>query len=373
MRTFDNVMQDLKLRKVTNSLLGTLYQTSKVPGKEVLLVRHFDNALSSDFVMPYADLIQAAQKWIEQHPELSRLVWIDQPTEVGSDFIARRRHIYHNNTTEAFADNDDPIESPSELNQIYIAWKNAIKQPVNTWDRIIVRVLERSIIIPSNNTYFNYETGQFVVIEPSLTPEDVMQWATLMQVRSFKDIQQSLALVTFAASPLGTLYYNSHAFGRDMLLVRHFDSDLPPKYAIAYSDLIWSIQDWIQQYPDIAQILRIEQPLEVGKDFIARKWHFFNMSNSIGAYNQNKNSIHTPPEFFKLKHSFDQIVSTLNNTQDDIFIRILHKTLFGSSEKAYFYYGTRRFIVAEPMIKPEDVIEWANLLPEGTYRRTPQD
>src|SRR5687768_5523789 len=79
-----------------------------------VMVRHFDGDLPAMLVGPFADLVQAAQEWIEHHPELARLVRVEQSSEVGHDFIARPYHIYYG-SLNAYTDWEDPPEPPEEL------------------------------------------------------------------------------------------------------------------------------------------------------------------------------------------------------------------------------------------------------------------
>ena len=180
MRAFDEIKQELELKRFIGGSIGTIYYNPYTPGRRQVNVRYFDAELPPRFVKAYADLISAAQRWIEQHPDLSRLVWIDQPFEIGHDFIARKHHRYFNNTTSAFADDEDPIEVPPELEQMHQAFRTAASRPATPQEQIIIRVLEQSLIEPSGKTYFDYDTEKFVVAEPHLTPDDVIQWSDLM-------------------------------------------------------------------------------------------------------------------------------------------------------------------------------------------------
>lgn len=181
MRTFNEIQQALGLKRLLGGPLGTMYYIPYVPGREQVNVRSFDSELPPCYVNAYADLIGAAQRWIEQHPQLSRLVWIDQPCEIGRDFIARKHHRFFNNTTSAFADDEDPIEVPPELEQMRQAFRAVLGQPSTAQEQIIIRVLTQTLLEPAGKTYFDYETQRFVVAEPHLTPDDVVQWFELMK------------------------------------------------------------------------------------------------------------------------------------------------------------------------------------------------
>jgi hypothetical protein len=102
MRKFADIELELQLMKFTDSANGTLYCVPVSPGAPRLVVRRFDRALPPSLVTAYARLITDAAVWIAADPELAKLVRIEQPTEIGSDYIARR----HMNATSRCVSGD---------------------------------------------------------------------------------------------------------------------------------------------------------------------------------------------------------------------------------------------------------------------------
>lgn len=115
MRTFTDLQQERPLKKFLRSPLGTLYYTPFTPGTSQINVRHFDSALPPTLVGAFVDLLQATGIWLVQHPTLAQLVQLEQPTEVGVDFVARPHYHPFNATTAAYADWDDPPDPPAAL------------------------------------------------------------------------------------------------------------------------------------------------------------------------------------------------------------------------------------------------------------------
>lgn len=183
MREFADIQHEPGLKRFSDSLLGTLYMIlddSQVPR---VMVRHFDNELPPTLVEPFADFVHATQQWLERHLELARLVRVEQPSEVGRDFIARPFHVYYTSTS-IYEDWDNPLESPEELEQMRSAFGAAIGKSADPQDVIIETVLARSLLEPTGKTYFgdsemDKSEGQFIVVEPKLTLEDVECWAAL--------------------------------------------------------------------------------------------------------------------------------------------------------------------------------------------------
>jgi hypothetical protein len=180
MRAFAEIERELGLKHFLASPLGTLYFVPYAPGGPRVIVRRFDGQLPPVFAGPYADLIRAAQEWVEGRPELERLIRIERPTEVGADFVARPHHTYYT-SIDAYTEWDDPPKRPPELKRMRQALRAALAQPADEGEEILGRVLARSLLEPTGKTYFHEGEGRFIVVEPKLTREDVERWAALSE------------------------------------------------------------------------------------------------------------------------------------------------------------------------------------------------
>jgi hypothetical protein len=180
MREFVDIQQELGFRKFLDSPSGTLYMVLSDRGLPTKMVRHFDRDLAPTLVKPFADLVQALQQWIDRYPELAALVKIEQPIEVGRDFIARPFHIVHA-PIDAYETWDDPPEAPEELDTMRRAFRAIIAQTNQPKDALIAAILSRSLLELTSKTYFNEGTEQFIVIEPKVASEDLQQWSEQLQ------------------------------------------------------------------------------------------------------------------------------------------------------------------------------------------------
>ena len=178
MREFADIRNEPGLTKFISHPLGTLYMVLDTSGVPRRMVRHFDQELPTTLVKPFADLVQAAHQWVESRPELSRLIQIEQPVEIGRDFVARPYHLYYSSTDDYF-DPDDPREPPDELEEMRNALRAALGKAANQSEGIIENVLARSLLEPSGKTYFKEAEGKFIVVEPKLTRDEVERWAAL--------------------------------------------------------------------------------------------------------------------------------------------------------------------------------------------------
>ena len=180
MRKFNEIQQELGLKEFLLTSLGTLYYIPSAPGTPRVRVRYFDSDPLIVLVKPFVDIVQATQEWIEHRPKLASLVKVEQPIEVGYDFIARLHHIYCT-STETYVNWDNPPEPPEELEQMRTIFRKEIGKSNNPKDILIETVLAKSLLEPSYKTYFAERKGQFIVVELELTPEYIQQWHALSQ------------------------------------------------------------------------------------------------------------------------------------------------------------------------------------------------
>jgi hypothetical protein len=178
MRKFSDIRRALALEEYLWSPLGTLYFNPGAKRASRLIVRHFDRELPVALVGPFVDFIQEAQSWIEQHPSLETLVRVEQPVEVGGDFIARKHHAYHTDISH-YTGGEDAPEAPPELAQMREAFRTSMKGDKNPRESLIAKVLTRSLLEANGKTYFNDDEGRFIVVEPKPTLEDIQHWARL--------------------------------------------------------------------------------------------------------------------------------------------------------------------------------------------------
>jgi hypothetical protein len=180
MRKFADIERELHLMKFTDSANGTLYCVPVSPGAPRLIVRHFDRDLPPSLVTPYARMIADAAAWIAADPELARLVRTEQPTEIGSDYIARR----HLNATslDAFLETDpeeDPPEPPPELSRMQARFKELTKLAKSAREALLTSILGRSILERSQKTFYDEEAEQFVIADPTPTRDELERWNAL--------------------------------------------------------------------------------------------------------------------------------------------------------------------------------------------------
>jgi hypothetical protein len=177
MRDFATIERDLKLDRFISTALGTLYVADDGRGVPRLMVRRFDGDASPSLIGPFVDIFRRSQDWVDGHG-LAGLIRIEQPTEVGVDFVARPYHIY---TTSLWSFDEDsrPPEPPPELAVMRKKLRQAIGKSSDPRDTILERVLTRSLLEPSAKTIFTTREDRFVVVEPKIAPADVQGWSTL--------------------------------------------------------------------------------------------------------------------------------------------------------------------------------------------------
>lgn len=180
MREFADIERELHLMKFTDSANGTLYCVPVAPGAPRLIVRRFDGDVPPALVPAYASLIAAAAAWIATDSELAALVRIEQPSEVGREYIARRH--FNATSLDAFLETDpdeDRPEAPPELARMQTRFREHANAAVGAREALLAQVLARSILERSLKTFYDYDAEQFVIADVKPTRAELERWQAL--------------------------------------------------------------------------------------------------------------------------------------------------------------------------------------------------
>jgi hypothetical protein len=180
MRDFADIQRELALRPFLDSANGSLHYVPDAPDAPDLLVRRFDRELMPAMIPTYVDLLAAAQRWIAADPELAQLVRIEQPSEVGRDFIARP---YLNATSlDAYLagdPEDDPPEPPDELPPMQAGFRVRIEAANGPREELLTTILARSLLAPTHKTMYIPAESRFVVVDLKPTQAELERWREL--------------------------------------------------------------------------------------------------------------------------------------------------------------------------------------------------
>jgi hypothetical protein len=180
MREFADIERELHLMKFTDSRNGTLYCVPVAPGAPRLIVRRFDGEVPPSLVPAYAGMITAAAAWIAADPELAKLVRIEQPTEIGREYIARRH--FNATSLDAFLETDpdeDPPEPPPELYRMQARFRERTKAASDAREALLTSILARSILERSLKTFYDHDAEQFVIADLKPTRAELERWHAL--------------------------------------------------------------------------------------------------------------------------------------------------------------------------------------------------
>ena len=117
MRKFEQIKKELNLKKFLHSELGTLYFIPAKQDAARIMVRYFDKTLPPSDINTFVEIIRSVKGWISQYKELSDIVEVVQPIEIGIDFIARPHHTYYV-SLRSYDDKEDGIDPPKEFEQL---------------------------------------------------------------------------------------------------------------------------------------------------------------------------------------------------------------------------------------------------------------
>ena len=176
MRSFLDIESELGLRKFLSSELGTLYFVPSSPGSPRVIVRYFDSKLKPKSIANFAHMLKFCQDWVAEFPLLSDLVRVEQPLEIGIDFISRNHHTYYT-STDSYVEEHNPVEAPPELEIMREIVLESMKSVGDEKVELIKKVMKRSLLEPTNKTYFNSSEMKFIVVEPKFLASEVESWA----------------------------------------------------------------------------------------------------------------------------------------------------------------------------------------------------
>lgn len=178
MRRFDDISRELGLKRFCDSPSGALHFIPRAPDEAATMVRHFDGALPPSVIPAYAALAAAAQDWLARHPGVGALVRVEQPLEVGEDFVARRHHYYHVSLASYDPSDDEARPVPDELHALRRAF-TAARGHGDARDALIEEVLARSLMTWTAKTFFEGAEDRFIIVELAPTAGELARWDAL--------------------------------------------------------------------------------------------------------------------------------------------------------------------------------------------------
>jgi hypothetical protein len=173
---FAEVRRRFRLAKYLSGELGTLYLTPCLPEVGYLLVRQLDSKVVPELLPAYVGLVRDAQQWIERYPSVAALARIQQPIEVGCDYLIWPKYPY--TPTSNYYDLDDPAPPPQEWALLFAALGDA-PPPATPHDALVASVVRRTFMEPNVKVYFHGDEGRFVAVDLYLTHSDVSARAQL--------------------------------------------------------------------------------------------------------------------------------------------------------------------------------------------------
>jgi hypothetical protein len=179
-------------------------------------------------------------------------------------------------------------------------------------------------------------------------------------MRHFEDISSQLGLKRFLDSPSGTLYFVPQVSEDIATMVRRFDGSLPPSSIPAYVDLARAAQAWIERDPELAWRIRIEQPIEAGADFVARRHRYYYVS--LSSYDpEDDDAPAMPDDVPALRASFTAARRHTTDERDRLLEDVLTRSIMTATGKTYFDGAEGRFVIVELAPTADELARWAAL------------
>ncbi|KAB2906967.1 MAG: hypothetical protein F9K40_05570 [Kofleriaceae bacterium] len=179
MRKFIDIQRELDLVRFLESEHGDLYVPRATDGPPII-VRQFQRTIPSRLVGTYARLLAACQAWIEHDSALAALVRIEQPVEVGEDFLSRAFISATSLASFLSSDaDDDPPEPPEELSTMQTRFRELASTASTPHERTLTAILARSLLEPTYKTVYSMREERFVVADLKPTVAELEELAAL--------------------------------------------------------------------------------------------------------------------------------------------------------------------------------------------------
>jgi hypothetical protein len=175
MRTFADLRASEDLIRADDLELGPVYwtRTGERPGGRV---RVFDGA---DDRATYVAMHEHAHLWI--HRDYEHDAWwvidVDEPVEVGSDFVVMPRRI--GNTLASFVSTDDPADPPERLAELRALVPKLVAAASDAADQLIAGIVASRVAGPDTNTIFVWADQRFYIQDLAPSREELRAWRAL--------------------------------------------------------------------------------------------------------------------------------------------------------------------------------------------------
>ncbi|WP_147469303.1 hypothetical protein [Corallococcus sp. AB045] len=97
---------------------------------------------------------------------------------MGSDFVARKHHLYGVNLA-SYTEWDEPPAPPPQLARMQKAFRRSLGKSTDPRNMLLEKVLARSLLEATAKTYFDDDEERFIVVDLKPTADEVKRWAAL--------------------------------------------------------------------------------------------------------------------------------------------------------------------------------------------------
>jgi len=175
--------------------------------------------------------------------------------------------------------------------------------------------------------------------------------------QKFSDIEKKYQLRRFLRSSRGYLYIYGSTL-KDMMMIRHFNGELKPKYTQVFAEIVEMINQWVTSHKLLHEYVEVELVREVGEDFIILP--FRKNYSSLGAIEQWDDDL-IPEELEIMRNILRSEIGNPGNEKEKIIEEILVRSLLEPSGKTYHNDLINKFVIIEPRITQEHLEKWSKI------------
>lgn len=190
MKTFEELKKEINLIIYLNSEFGTMYYIKDVPAEKDVIIRHFDQEVSPEFISLYVQIYKEVQNWIESKPSINEFVFMPNLVEIGKDYLIRPFHVYLR-SNDRYIDDYEPIAPPANyygmINNISYELSNELPENydeenyIYNEENIIHRIIRKSLLGCTAKTFYDDDIEKFIIVEPKISLTDLEEWKRIVE------------------------------------------------------------------------------------------------------------------------------------------------------------------------------------------------
>lgn len=393
MRSFIQIKKELKLWKPTvyPDYAGERYGFQVDDSAPIREVCYFPPPLTKNHVLSFVEIIEAFDTWVADSG-LSSFLVVEQPAEIGVDFIALK------NNKPTFLIPVSLLKSTNKYPKLKGIYDSIVPVVQQQWELlsnggnqgILKRVIEEAIFSSHSESYINDRSHQIIACEHMIFKSDVLNWELGVQPESpSKEASTQVVIKTSEAKinsftkalksfevfretyEFSAPKRKSNSVGDDYIYpeprseelfeirsARHFKPPYNHHSVLTYVAIVTAFEEWIKQ-SGLFETIAIKEIAEIGTDYVAfynDRYSWFESTLNLEGSDvllANQKGYHNAIPI--VQQEWEKLDESGN---EGILKNVIKRSVLEPAMDTYFDIETSRITVYNATILDEDISSW---------------